>query len=59
MGKKCNRDCFNCVFDDCIIDKMTKEEREEAKERDKNYANFGLVYHSRKPRKAKYRNNAI
>lgn len=58
MGKKCNRDCFNCIFDDCIMENITSEEREEAKERDKNYANFGHVYFSRKPRKAKYKYNS-
>lgn len=25
--KKCNRDCFNCVFDDCICESVSKDER--------------------------------
>lgn len=31
---KCNEDCFNCIFDDCIVDKIpTKKEKvREAKE---------------------------
>ena len=23
---KCNRDCFNCVFEDCIEDELTHED---------------------------------
>lgn len=25
--KKCNHDCFNCVFDDCVCDTVTKDEK--------------------------------
>lgn len=32
---KCNRDCFNCQFEDCVVDTMSSEERIETKERDK------------------------
>lgn len=32
--KKCNRDCFNCIHDDCIIETPTKEEREMQNYRD-------------------------
>lgn len=36
MGKAkkqiCNRDCFNCVFDDCINDEMCLEDWKESRE---------------------------
>lgn len=25
--KKCNHDCFNCVFEDCICESVSKDER--------------------------------
>lgn len=34
---RCNHDCFNCIYDDCIIETMSSEERNEIKERDKRY----------------------
>ena len=34
----CNRDCFNCPFDDCVVDDYTYDEVVEARERDKEYA---------------------
>jgi hypothetical protein len=38
---KCNHDCFNCTYDDCIVGvtQISKEERKEIKERDKRYFN--------------------
>ena len=27
MVQKCNRDCFNCIFDDCVCDSVTKDEK--------------------------------
>lgn len=30
----CNYDCFNCIYDDCIVEGVTDKEREEMKERD-------------------------
>ena len=37
MKYKCNRDCFNCIFEDCIVSEseISKEEREAIRERDK------------------------
>ena len=32
---KCDRDCFNCPYPDCIEDEMTAEDYDEARERDK------------------------
>ncbi len=34
---KCNRDCFNCKYEDCIIEKASSEERKEIRERDNRY----------------------
>ena len=28
----CNRDCFNCPYEDCIVDEMTLEDFEYAEE---------------------------
>lgn len=36
-SKKCDHDCFNCIFDDCVSNELTKEERKEIKERDARY----------------------
>lgn len=35
MKYKCNHDCFNCIFDDCIVETISSEERAEIRERDK------------------------
>ena len=32
--KKCDRDCFNCQYDDCIEEIMSDDERTEINERD-------------------------
>lgn len=34
--KKCDRDCFNCEYDDCVQNSMTAEEREEINARNNN-----------------------
>ena len=47
MSKKCNHDCFNCPFDDCINDVLTSKERKEIAERDKNYIDYGFMVFQR------------
>lgn len=37
---KCKRDCFNCLFEDCIVDSMSSEERHQEKERDQKFSNI-------------------
>lgn len=34
LYSKCNRDCFNCKYDDCILDCINEEERISSIERD-------------------------
>ena len=51
MAKKCNRDCFNCTYDDCIIESITSTERMEQNQRDINYSSFGSIMHQRPTRK--------
>ena len=34
---KCNHDCFNCQYPDCVIETISPEERKEINERDKRY----------------------
>lgn len=36
MGK-CNRDCFHCKYDDCIVTGISSKERKEIKERDTKF----------------------
>lgn len=36
---KCKHDCFNCPYDDCIIETASSEELKEIRERDKRYFN--------------------
>ena len=54
---KCNYDCFNCIYDDCLVDTktMTKEEREDAKYRDKVYQEYGSSFIKMRPQRAKHR----
>lgn len=40
---ECNHNCFNCIFDDCKVNVMTKKERRELKNRDTGYFNTGTV----------------
>lgn len=50
---KCNRDCFNCVFDDCVVNDsdISSEERKAIRERDKIFTGYGSVFKAR-PKKA-------
>lgn len=41
VDMKCNHDCFNCVYEDCINDVLTPEELHEANKRD---AKFNIVF---------------
>ena len=54
MKEKCNRDCFNCIYEDCITDTITKEERREISERNKRNISPAKVHISRKTRKSKH-----
>ena len=47
--KKCNRDCFNCIYDDCIEDEcnftieesfLTEEDKRYSKRREYNRAYY-------------------
>lgn len=51
---RCNHDCFNCKFDDCVNDTITISERAESRQRDINYMSYGNVIKQR-PQKAKHR----
>lgn len=42
--KKCNRDCFNCVFDDCIQESVSKDERFMQDYRDKVATVTGRIH---------------
>lgn len=49
----CNRDCFNCPYEDCIEDTITQEERSESNYLDKMAKKFEpLEEKVRKHRKA-------
>lgn len=54
---KCNRDCFNCVYDDCIVDIASSAERKEIRERDNRHYNAIEAKYiiKQKPTRAKYR----
>ena len=45
---KCDRDCFNCKYSDCIQDNLTSKERKEIKERDRNFSDYGVVVPARR-----------
>lgn len=57
MKSKCNHDCFNCTYDDCIIESISSKERKEIKERDKQYFTpvkaYGVMI--QRPVRAKHR----
>ena len=36
---KCNYDCFNCIYNDCIVNTASPSERKEIRERDNRYYN--------------------
>ena len=41
---ECNRDCFNCKFDDCVVDTVSNIEKVESNIRDMLYVGgFGTV----------------
>lgn len=48
----CNRDCFNCKYDDCHNNKMSAAERRAIKKRDERYFYTGKVVRA-KPTRAK------
>ena len=35
----CNRDCFNCPYEDCVVDELTMADRRELKEIDAEFVN--------------------
>ena len=39
--KTCNRDCFNCIYDDCMMDDISKGETAEIHRRDEFMKGFG------------------
>ena len=49
----CNRDCFNCLFDDCIMNDVSSEERKAMNLRDMNFTNFGSIIPARAQRSRK------
>lgn len=52
---KCKHECFECPYDDCIVNDITSEERKEIKERDKNFTNYGHVLNAIPNRASKRR----
>ena len=40
---KCNRDCFHCKYDDCIMDNVTKTERAMQNYRDNSLIVTGVL----------------
>lgn len=48
--KTCNRDCFKCIYDDCIMNDISSAERKATNQRDINYTNFGSVVQGRASR---------
>ena len=57
---KCNKDCFNCKHDDCIVEGISQEERKEIRERDKklisqlNYGSLAVARPIKAKNKRKY-----
>lgn len=47
----CNRDCFDCVYADCVQDELSDEDRQEIRNRDIKY---GLVDERRSTRANAY-----
>lgn len=55
---KCNHNCFECIFYDCIEDEVSISERLEQDNRDRNYTTFGTAVKSKSKRgKRKYNIN--
>ena len=55
---RCNHDCFNCKFDDCKNDTITRTEKMESSKRDRDYTYYGQVLKAR-PNKAKLKGRKI
>ena len=57
---KCDRDCFNCKFSDCIVNGILSEDRKEIRERDKRY---DIAVESRsitkRPKKLKHKGRIV
>ena len=51
---RCRHDCFNCQYDDCVNETITREERAEARQRDIDFMSYGKVIKKR-PNKSKHR----
>lgn len=53
----CNRDCFNCLFEDCIFDGILPQERQEIAQRDReiNFENKDNKYRKKLGQQRKYR----
>ena len=52
---KCDRNCLQCKYSDCIVDKVSIEERLEQDNRDRNYISYGTAVISKASRgKRKY-----
>ena len=61
MKVKCGRDCFNCPYEDCMVETASLEERKEIRERDNRYYNAidakGVV--KQKPTRRKHRGRIV
>lgn len=63
MAKKCDENCFSCIYDDCIMNGITARDRKEIRDRDSRYfdaieSDIGCVIKGRKQRK-KHRGRTI
>lgn len=55
MINLCNRDCFNCKYDDCVVDNISSVERIEINTRDANSdtpPQYGRGHTNRRKRRA-------
>lgn len=52
---KCDRNCFECKYDDCIEDKMSKEESQAISRRDNAYFKAPSCYMKQKPKVSRKR----
>ena len=52
---KCNHDCFNCTFDDCIVDEISQKEKRDSHKRDINFTDYGTVVLKARPSRSKLR----
>lgn len=43
MSAKCNRDCFNCKYDDCIVETVSEDERAMQNYRDNSLIVTGCI----------------